>query len=77
MGNKLQKIGAIGTLLFPVWVLTGSILSFFFPEWFIWFAGIWITYGLGFTMLGMGITLLPQDFRNVFQTPIPIVLGVA
>lgn len=24
-----------------------------------------------------GITLLPQDFRNVFQTPIPIVLGVA
>ncbi|AMX72776.1 hypothetical protein LBHB_16655 [Leptospira borgpetersenii serovar Hardjo] len=43
VGNKLQKIGAIGTLLFPVWVLTGSILSFFFPEWFIWFAGIWIT----------------------------------
>ncbi|ALO28329.1 transporter [Leptospira borgpetersenii serovar Ballum] len=77
VGNKLQKIGEIGTLLFPVWVLTGSILSFFFPEWFIWFTGIWITYGLGFTMLGMGITLLPQDFRNVFQTPIPIVLGVA
>lgn len=72
MRNKLQKIGEIGTLLFPIWVLTGSVLSFFFPEWFTWFAGIWITYGLGFTMLGMGITLLPQDFRNVFQTPIPV-----
>ncbi|TGM03720.1 bile acid:sodium symporter family protein [Leptospira barantonii] len=74
--NKLQKIGEIGTLLFPVWVLTGSILSFFFPEWFTWFKGPWITYGLGFTMLGMGITLLPQDFEDVFKTPIPVFAGV-
>lgn len=74
--NKLQKIGEIGTLLFPVWVLTGSILSFFFPHWFTWFKGPWITYGLGFTMLGMGITLLPQDFKDVFKTPIPVFAGV-
>ncbi|WP_032920941.1 bile acid:sodium symporter family protein [Leptospira santarosai] len=74
--NKLQKIGEIGTLFFPVWVLTGSILSFFFPHWFTWFSGPWITYGLGFTMLGMGITLLPQDFRDVFKTPIPVFAGV-
>ncbi|AYV58003.1 bile acid:sodium symporter family protein [Leptospira kmetyi] len=74
--NKVQKIGEIGTLLFPVWVLTGSILSFFFPHWFTWFKGPWITYGLGFTMLGMGITLLPQDFKDVFKTPIPVFAGV-
>ncbi|MCG6170000.1 bile acid:sodium symporter family protein [Leptospira sanjuanensis] len=74
--NKLQKIGEIGTLLFPVWVLTGSVLSFFFPQWFTWFTGPWITYGLGFTMLGMGITLLPRDFRDVFQTPVPVLAGV-
>ncbi|TGL75868.1 bile acid:sodium symporter family protein [Leptospira yasudae] len=74
--TQLQKIGEIGTLLFPVWVLTGSVLSFFFPQWFTWFTGPWITYGLGFTMLGMGITLLPQDFRDVFQTPIPVLTGV-
>ncbi|MBM9576140.1 bile acid:sodium symporter family protein [Leptospira sp. 201903070] len=74
--NKFQKISEIGTLLFPVWVLTGSILSFFYPEWFTWFTGPWITYGLGATMLGMGITLLPQDFKDVFKTPIPVLAGV-
>ncbi|XDD52429.1 bile acid:sodium symporter family protein [Leptospira sp. WS92.C1] len=74
--NKLQRIGEIGTLLFPVWVLSGSILSFFFPQWFTWFTGPWITYGLGITMLGMGITLLPQDFKDVFKTPVPVFIGV-
>ncbi|EKP07012.1 sodium Bile acid symporter family protein [Leptospira kirschneri str. 2008720114] len=76
METKLQKIGEVGTLLFPAWVLIGSILSFFFPEWFTWFTGPAITYGLGFTMLGMGITLLPKDFRNIFKTPIPVFIGV-
>lgn len=27
-------------------------------------------------MLGMGITLLPQDFKDVFKTPIPVFAGV-
>ncbi|EMY78456.1 sodium Bile acid symporter family protein [Leptospira weilii serovar Ranarum str. ICFT] len=74
--NKLQKVSEIGTILFPVWVLMGSIVSFFFPHWFTWFTGPWITYGLGFTMLGMGITLLPQDFQEIFKTPIPVFVGV-
>lgn len=74
--NKFQRMSEIGTLLFPVWVLTGSILSFFYPQWFTWFTGPWITYGLGVTMLGMGITLLPQDFKDVFKTPIPVLAGV-
>lgn len=77
METKLQKIGEVGTLLFPAWVLIGSILSFFFPQWFTWFTGPAITYGLGFTMLGMGITLLPRDFRNIFKTPISVFIGVA
>ncbi|EMO88868.1 bile acid:sodium symporter family protein [Leptospira noguchii] len=77
MKTKLQKIGEVGTLLFPAWVLIGSVLSFFFPQWFTWFTGAAITYGLGFTMLGMGITLLPKDFRNIFRTPIPVFIGVA
>ncbi|TGK33845.1 bile acid:sodium symporter family protein [Leptospira gomenensis] len=74
--NPLQKIGEIGTLLFPVWVSIGAALSFFQPQWFTWFRGPWITYGLGITMLGMGITLLPRDFREVFRTPLPVLAGV-
>lgn len=27
-------------------------------------------------MLGMGITLLPQDFQEIFKTPIPVFVGV-
>lgn len=27
-------------------------------------------------MLGMGITLLPQDFKDVFKTPVPVFIGV-
>ncbi|TQE83696.1 bile acid:sodium symporter family protein [Leptospira noguchii] len=76
MKTKLQKIGEVGTLLFPAWVLIGSVLSFFFPQWFTWFTGAAITYGLGVTMLSMGITLLPRDFRNIFRTPIPVFIGV-
>lgn len=76
MNHKLQKIGEIGTLLFPVWVSLGATLSFFQPQWFTWFSGPWITYGLGITMLGMGITLLPGDFREVFRTPLPVLAGV-
>ena len=28
-------------------------------------------------MLGMGMTLRPEDFRNVLRTPKPVTLGVA
>ncbi|TGK19999.1 bile acid:sodium symporter family protein [Leptospira fluminis] len=64
------------TLLFPLWVILGVSLSWIRPTWFAWFTGPWITYSLGLTMLGMGITLVPEDFKRVFETPKPVILGV-
>lgn len=54
---------------FPLWVLCCSTLALFRPEWFSWFRGGMIVWGLAVIMLGMGITLRLDDFRRVLRTP--------
>jgi len=61
---------------FPAWVLIASIISLFFPPAFTWFSGPLITIGLGIIMLGMGITLSPDDFRRVSRFPGRVICGV-
>ncbi len=60
---------------FPLWILLFSALALVEPSWFSWFSGPWITWGLGVIMLGMGLTLHPEDFRRVFRTPRWVVAG--
>ncbi len=57
------------TNAFPLWILIFSGLALIKPELFTWFTGPFITYGLGVIMLGMGLTLNPEDFKLVFETP--------
>lgn len=64
------------TNAFPVWVLVGSILSLVHPSLFSWFSGPMIPWGLGFIMLGMGITLSWEDFKGVTKRPFLVCLGV-
>jgi bile acid:Na+ symporter, BASS family len=63
--------------LFPVWVLTASLLSLYYPPLFTWFSGSFITIGLGIIMLGMGITLEWKDFKRIGTIPGKVLLGVA
>lgn len=63
------------TSLFPWILLVCGAISFAYPSVFSWFKGDLITYSLGFIMLGMGITLTPDDFTRVFQFPIPVMIG--
>lgn len=63
--------------LFPLWVLTASIISLIHPPVFTWFTGGLIPLGLGIIMLGMGFTLQWNDFRRVFLMPGRVLLGVA
>lgn len=63
--------------LFPFWVLAFSGLALFFPEWFTWFGGSMIVWGLAMIMIGMGITLSFEDFRRVTRTSRPVLIGVA
>jgi len=61
--------------LFPIWVLAASGLALVNPNWFRWFSGQWITWGLAVIMLGMGITLTFDDFRRVGKQPLQIGVG--
>jgi len=63
------------TNAFPLWILIFSGLALFEPDYFTWFSDSFITYGLGVIMLGMGLTLKPEDFKLVFETPKWVLTG--
>ena len=65
----------LATNLFPVWVLLAGVLALLQPSWFTWFDKPKIIWGLGVIMLGMGITLTLDDFKQVLRTPRPVALG--
>ena len=62
---------------FAIIVISASIISIINPTLFIWFSGDLITYGLGFIMLSMGLSLNTSDFYQVFKTPTWALLGLS
>ena len=62
------------TRLFPLWVISFSILGFHFPLLFQWFSR-YITPALAWTMLCMGMSLTVSDFARVCKTPQFVMLG--
>ncbi len=72
--NIFNRIIDQGTNLFPVWVLSFSLLGFYFPHLFKWFVPF-ITPALMFTMLGMGMTLTIGDFKRVLHSWPYILVG--
>ena len=61
--------------IFPLFILAGAVLAYFFPEPFL-PAGDYITYFLMIIMFSMGLTLTLPDFAEVLRRPFPIILGV-
>ena len=57
-------------------VSISAALALYHPPSFTWFSGPLITLGLGWIMLGMGITLQWKDFKDVARTPSWVLLGV-
>ncbi len=69
--------------LFWLWTILGVLWAWFFPGHFTWFLGkipgaeiSLISAGLSVIMLGMGMTLNFEDFRECFKMPRWIALGV-
>lgn len=60
---------------FPFWVLACSSLALVRPEWFAWFRGPMIVWGLAVIMLGMGLTLTVDDFKRVLRVPWAVGVG--
>ncbi len=72
------------TNLFALWTVLGTAWAWFLPEHFLWVVdGTFRPFGqslvsvlLGVIMLGMGITLTPQDFARVLKLPRAVATGV-
>lgn len=55
--------------LYPVWIITSSLLAYVYPPAFAWFSGNWMVGALAFVMLGMGLTLHVDDFKAIAKMP--------
>jgi BASS family bile acid:Na+ symporter len=71
----MHRALALFTNLFPVWVVAACAVALFEPRWFTWFDKPWIVWGLAVVMLGMGVTLTVEDFKQVLATPRAVAVG--
>jgi BASS family bile acid:Na+ symporter len=77
--NSQSRVGRIAdwaTQYFPIWSVMVGILALYEPAWFLWYGKDAIGLGLGIIMLGMGMTLQPEDFLRVWKEPKVVGLGV-
>ncbi len=58
-----------------VFVIATAVITFFFPQLFVWVKGNTQTIILGIIMLTMGLTLTPNDFRMLAKRPVDILIG--
>ncbi|MFT5406800.1 MAG: BASS family bile acid:Na+ symporter [Verrucomicrobiales bacterium] len=72
----MTKLLATLTNLFALWVVIGTAWAIAVPAHFTWFLP-WIPIALGVVMLGMGLTLRWEDFREVGKRPVSVFIGVA
>lgn len=70
-----MKLIAFLTRLFPLWALLFSLLAFFSPASFVPLKAYIIPLLMAI-MFGMGMTLVPADFKRVFLNPGVIGIGV-
>ena len=56
-------------------VILAGIFGVTFPPLFTWI-GDYISFMLGVVMFGMGMTLTPNDFREVLRRPVEVLIGV-
>lgn len=71
----MTRLLAWFTNLYPIWLVCTAVLAFFNPGALLWFSGPWILGALAISMLGMGFTLSPGDFRRLMKMPGCVTLG--
>jgi len=73
--HRLHRLSQFVTRTFVFWVLLFAILALSIPSGFRWIAPS-ISWLLGIVMFGMGLTIKPRDFREVFRRPVAVAIGV-
>lgn len=72
--SLLQTFLNKATNLFPLWVLSFSIIGVKTPQLLTWFTP-YVTSALAITMMMMGMTLTKEDFQRISSTPQYTLLG--
>lgn len=73
--SQYEKIIETLTTLFPVWVILGTVIGICKPAAVTWLETDLFTWGLGFLMLSMGLTLTFEDFRRCLRNPWTVGVG--
>lgn len=71
----LKRVSQFATKTFLFWMLIAAIIGFVFPK-SLAHLGTLVPYLLGIVMLGMGMTINLKDFKVVFKSPKPVIIGV-
>ncbi|WP_418284005.1 bile acid:sodium symporter family protein [Halorubrum sp. DTA46] len=74
--DRLEQVGTFTSKYFVVWVLLASGAALYVPDSFTPIAA-YITPLLGLIMLGMGLTLTPDDFKRIVERPRDVFIGAA
>lgn len=75
MYNVLKFISDTLSGKASIFIILTAIVTFFFPELFVWVKGNTQTVILGIIMLTMGLTLTPEDFKLLAKRPVDILIG--
>lgn len=76
MTGRVEAIARGATRFFPLWSVLVGVLALIEPSLFLWYGKDAIGWGLGVIMLGMGMTLEPEDFVRVWKEPKLVGVGV-
>ncbi|GGN26617.1 bile acid:sodium symporter family protein [Halarchaeum nitratireducens] len=72
--DYLETVASYANKFFVVWVVLLAAIALYAPAYFT-PIGAYITPLLGLIMLGMGLTLLPEDFRRIVERPRDVGIG--
>ena len=75
MLKTTQKISELLSSKTSIFIIIIAIITYFFPNIFLWVKGDIQTVILGIIMLTMGMTLSPGDFKILLKRPLDIGLG--
>jgi len=71
----LKKVEKLITTLFPVWLFLLSGLAYIYPG-ILKNQGFLITPLIGVIMLGMGLSMTPNDFKLIISRPKDVLVGI-
>ncbi len=73
--NVLRKVSGFVSKWMALIVIAVAALALFAPQTCTWIKTSWVNTLLGIVMIGMGLTLKPSDFADVFKRPKYVAIG--